>query len=185
MQKDHGKFEIRRALVAASIEGRRLVGFAARYNEIAEIGQFRERIAVGAFRNSLGESSDILALLDHDPCAVLGRTRTGTLKLEDRAEGLAFDVALPDTTAGRDALALAERGDLGGASIGFIVENEEKDGQTRVILEARLFEISIVSSWPAYGQTSVEARCQKMTTPFLVMPQTPRLDAAKRYLETL
>ncbi|MFZ5617555.1 MAG: HK97 family phage prohead protease, partial [Pseudomonadota bacterium] len=114
------KLELRRAELRLESRGnaRRLVGYAARYGVVADIGNFRERIAAGAFAKSVEEGEDILALLDHDPSRVLGRTRSKTLTLDDDDKGLAFEIAVPDTSAGRDALTLAERGDLGGASIG-------------------------------------------------------------------
>ncbi len=167
--------------------GRRLQGFAARYGVVADIGPFRERIIAGAFAGSIGEGGDILALLDHDPTRVLGRTRSQTLKLTDSYAGLAFDIAVPETSAGRDALALAERGDLGGASIGFIAEEETTDSDVRVITRAKLFEISIVSAWPAYAETSVEARRRAVASAegHSMPPCTPCLDALKRFLETV
>lgn len=174
--------ESRRADLRAETRGgaRRLIGYAARYGVVADIGAFRERIAPGAFAASIGKAdADILALLDHDPARVLGRTRSGTLALAEEGAGLAFEVMVPDTTAGRDALALAERGDLGGASIGFVVEEEGRDAGIRVVRRARLLEISIVSSWPAYEGTSVEAR--RRTSP----AATPRRDALRRFLDTV
>ena len=164
---------------------RRLVGYAARYGAVADIGPFRERLSPCAFAESIGEGGDILALLDHDPSRVLGRTRSKTLTLADDEKGLAFEIAVPDTSAGRDALALAERGDLGGASIGFIVEKESRArddaGEIRVVEKARLLEISIVSSWPAYAETTVEARGRLASKSV----RTPRLDAMRRFLETV
>lgn len=161
---------------------RRLVGYAARYGVVADIGRFRERIAPGAFAKSIGEGTDVLAFLDHSPEKVLGRTRSKTLALKDDDSGLGFEIAVPDTSAGRDALALAARGDLGGASIGFIVEKESKDGEVRVVEKAQLLEISVVSAWPAYAETSVEAR-RRVLKP-LPDRRTPRLDALKRFLES-
>lgn len=168
---------------------RRLVGYAARYGAVADIGSFRERIAPAAFSESVGKGEDILALLDHDPARVLGRTRSKTLLLSDADDGLYFEIAVPDTTAGRDALALAERGDLGGASIGFVVDEEErahdeKWGDVRVVKRARLFEISVVSAWPAYAETSVEARRRAISA--VPAPScTPRRDRLGRYLQTV
>jgi Escherichia/Staphylococcus phage prohead protease len=164
---------------------RRLIGFAARYGAVADIGPFRERIAPGAFAGSIGEGADVLALLDHDPSRVLGRTRTKTLQLSDEPQGLAFDIEVPNTGAGRDALALAMRGDLGGASIGFVVQEESKDGEVRVIERAQLLEISVVSAWPAYAETSVEARRKGQDRFSDGACPTPRLNALNRYLETV
>src|SRR3546814_8215181 len=76
------------------------LGYAATYGSEARLGGFVETIAPGAFRSTLG--GDILALLDHDAGKVLGRTRSGTLRLSEDSRGLAFSLDLPDTQAGRD-----------------------------------------------------------------------------------
>ena len=138
--------------------GRRLEGYAATFANTADIGAFRERIARGAFRDAL--SGDVLALLDHDAGKVLGRTRTGTLELREDDKGLAFKLDVPDTAAGRDVLALAARGDLGGMSFGFMVPEggESWDGDTRTLNRIDLREISIVSAWPAYEGTEIALR---------------------------
>ena len=65
---------------------------------------------------------------------------------------------LPDTTAGRDLVALAERGDLGGMSFGFIATDEAWQGDTRELRAVDLREISVVQSWPAYQQTEISLR---------------------------
>lgn len=140
--------------------GRRLEGYAATFAHEANLGAFRERISLGAFRDAL--SGDVLALLDHDPGKVLGRTRTGTLELREDDKGLAFTLDVPDTAAGRDVLALAARGDLGGMSFGFLVPEggESWDGDTRTLNKIDLREISIVSAWPAYEGTEVALRAR-------------------------
>ena len=140
--------------------GRRLEGYAATFAHTADLGAFRERISLGAFRDAL--RSDILALLDHDAGKVLGRTRTGTLELREDDKGLAFSLQLPDTAAGRDVMALAERGDLGGMSFGFTVPEggEQWEGDTRTLRTIGLREISVVSAWPAYEGTEVALRAR-------------------------
>jgi len=150
----------RRAFAELRAKGRKLEGYAATFGSVANIGTFQERIAPGAFANSL--SGDILALLDHDPGKVLGRSRTGTLRLSEDAQGLAFSLDVPDTSAGRDVLALAERGDLGGMSFGFLVPEggEQWDGNTRTLRSVDLHEISVVSAWPAYEGTEIALRAR-------------------------
>ena len=93
--------------------GRTLTGYAAVFNADTRVGDFIERIAPGAFIRSLESGRDVLALADHDPKSVLGRTSSGTLALSEDSHGLAFTLTLPDTTAGRDLAALAARGDAG------------------------------------------------------------------------
>lgn len=153
--------ERRGAPGSIAAKGRRLVGYAARFGVQTNIGSFRERIAPGAFAASLGSGRDILALVDHDPKALLGRTRSGTLTLKEDADGLAFDLALPDTRAAADLLALAERGDLGGMSFGFVATEDHWTGDLRELRAVELHEVSVVQSWPAYTQTTVDVRTRQ------------------------
>lgn len=148
--------ERRGAASAVSTAGRRLTGYAARFNSETRIGTFREVIRPGAFAGSL--DGDIVALVDHDPSRLLGRTRSGTLKLSEDADGLVFDLSLPDTRAAADLLALAERGDLGGMSFGFVATDEQWHGDLREIRAVDLHEVSVVQSWPAYKSTEINVR---------------------------
>ena len=148
-------------------KGRRLEGHAALFGTVAQIGGgMDETIAPGAFANSLKTRRDILALVDHDPTRVLARTRSGTLRLAEDSQGLAFDLDLPDTQAARDVLSLAERGDLGGMSFGFTATRDDVLGNTRTLHAVELFEISVVAAWPAYDGTTVQARALSSFTPF-------------------
>jgi Escherichia/Staphylococcus phage prohead protease len=152
--------ERRSAALEVRAKGRRLEGYAALFNTEARVGDFTETIAAGAFAGSL--SHDILALLDHDPTRVLARTKSKTLRLSEDTRGLAFDLDVPDTSHGRDVLALAERGDLGGMSFGFVVgkDGEQWHGNKRELRTVDLKEISVVSAWPAYEGTIVNARAK-------------------------
>lgn len=152
--------ERRAAAPAALSSGRKLTGYAALFNQPARIGDFTEVLLPGAFDPSLSARADILALVDHSPEKLLGRTATGTLELRQDATGLAYTITLPDTSLGRDVLALAERGDLGGMSFGFMPTKTGETwlGQTRTLSAVTLFEISVVSAFPAYSGTSIQAR---------------------------
>lgn len=158
----------RRALAAEiRAKGRRLEGYAATFDNPATIGgRFVETIARGAFAASLRGRGDVLALVDHDPGRVLARTRSGTLRLSEDTRGLAFDIDVPDTSAGRDVLALAERGDLGGMSFGFTAVDEARDGDRRELRAVDLHEISVVLAWPAYDGTIIHARALETAAPF-------------------
>jgi len=152
-----------RAASGLSAAGRVLSGYAAVYGQETRIGQYRERIAQGAFKRTLGEDRDILALADHDPKQVLGRTKSRTLQLREDGHGLHFTLELPDTQAGRDVATLAQRGDLGGMSFGFVATDETWDGEVRTLRDVDLHEISVVSAWPAYQQTEMSLRNKPMT----------------------
>lgn len=160
-------FEKRGFTVELRTKGRRLEGYAATFSKSADIGgRFVETISPGAFSGSLRSKGDILALVDHDPGRVLARTRSGTLRLSEDSRGLAFDLDLPDTAAGRDVLALAERGDLGGMSFGFTALDEKRDGDRRELRAVELHEISVVLAWPAYDGTVIQARSLSLSSPF-------------------
>lgn len=146
--------------VRADGEGRKVGGYAVVYGAQADIGDcFREVFAPGAF--ALAVREDVVALFGHDRNRVLGRTSSGTLKLTDDKTGVAFEIVLPDTSDGRDLAALVERGDVRGASFGFIAVKETWDETgdipTRTIHEAKLREIS-PTAFPAYDDTTVALR---------------------------
>jgi HK97 family phage prohead protease len=166
----------RRAFAAElRAKGRRLEGYAATFGTEARIHDFTETIIAGAFRDSLGK--DVVALVDHDATRMLARTKSKTLRLSEDSRGLLFDLDVPATTVGNDVLALAERNDLGGMSFGFIPVDEKWDGDRRELRSVDLKEISVVSAWPAYDGTIVQARSR----PVLF----PRVAVARRYLESL
>lgn len=170
-----GTMERRGLLMEVRAAGRKLEGYAATFGTEARISDFTEVILPGAFRGALAPSRDVLALVDHDPTKVLARTRSGSLRLSEDPRGLSFSLDLPETQAGRDVLALADRGDLGGMSFGFTVAKggERWQGKRRELRSLVLHEISVVSAWPAYGGTSVQARTA-----------TPRLNLAALFLES-
>lgn len=152
-----------RAAVEMRAAGRKLAGYVATFGTPAAIGGFTESIRAGAFKASLAGGSDILALVDHDTGRVLGRTASGTLRLSEDTRGLAFELDLPDTSLGRDMLALAERRDLGGMSFGFRVTDEAWPARDRRELRSvDLLEVSVVQAFPAYSQTSVSARARAL-----------------------
>jgi HK97 family phage prohead protease len=163
--------------VRAAPAKRRLEGIAAPFDQVAHIGGFDEVIIEGAFAESLRSGRDVLALVDHDHRQVLARTRNGSLRLEETRSGLEFSLDLPDTQAGRDVLALAEAGTLGGMSFGFVVRNagERWVKMTRELRALDLLEISTVAAWPAYEGTTVQTRAR--------VP--PRVRRALAWLETV
>jgi len=167
----------KRGASAPQAQGRKLTGYAAVFNTPADIAGYTEVIKPGAFSKSLEPGRDIVAMIDHKPTKVLGRTKSGTLRLWEDQKGLAYEIDLPDTTEARDLLAQVERGDIGGMSFGFTVPQGGQrwaQGKRREITQATLHEISVVHAWPAYSGTSVEAR-----------NKAPRLAQARRFMETV
>ena len=146
-----------------SAKGKTLTGYAAVFNSEANLGDFQELIRPGAFAKSLATGSNIRALYHHQGDALLGTTRGGTLKLKEDAHGLAFELALPDTSHGRDLAILVDRGDVSGCSFGFRVAPggdrwEQRGAQmVRELLTVDLHEVTLTSD-PAYADTSIAMR---------------------------
>lgn len=140
-------------------------GYAAVFNTLSEdLGGFREQIQPGAFNEAVG-SSDVRALVNHDPNIVLGRNKAGTLTMREDAAGLYVEVSPPDTQAARDLLTSMQRGDINQMSFAFTVAKEDqawtRDGTgpwLRTIKRvSRLYDVSVVT-YPAYQQTTAAAR---------------------------
>lgn len=145
-------------------EGNRLLatGYAARFDALSQnLGGFVERIAPGAFAKTLKEA-DVRALFNHDPNMVLGRNKSGTLRMEEDSNGLAYEIDLPDTTLGRDVATLLERGDISGSSFGFRVITDDwaetRSGfPLRTLKEVALRDVGPVT-YPAYVDSTSALR---------------------------
>lgn len=153
-----------------------LIGHAAVFYRDGEpttefdFGYGVERLMRGAFDAALSEKQDVRALWNHDTNAILGRTKSGTLRLSVDDTGLRYDVDLPDTQTARDLAASVERGDIDGSSFSFRVRRNA-DGSTaekwekldpnkkmvRSIASVDLYDVSPVT-FPAYQAASVGIR---------------------------
>jgi HK97 family phage prohead protease len=149
---------------AVDANGKRTIaGYAAVFYKMSEnLGGFREKIAKGAFRTSVA-SGDVRAFWSHNVDIILGRTKANTLRINEDEYGLAFELDLPDTQAGRDAFVSINRGDVTAMSFGFNTITDKWDRSadgtphTRTLLDVELLEVSPVA-FPAYPQTSVNTR---------------------------
>jgi HK97 family phage prohead protease len=121
---------------------------------------FTERIAPGTFTRSLKSRVDIRAYVNHNDELLLGSTRAKTLRIDDRADGGWVEIDLPDTTWGRDIRTLTERGDINGMSFGFsaVKDKWSDDGTERTLVEAKIWEVSVVTGVPAYPATTAGIR---------------------------
>lgn len=146
-----------------------LRGYAALYGSLSEYigGMFRERIAPGAFSGVLAKSPDVRCLINHEPSAILGRTRSGTLQLRNNPKGLLVDLpTLPNRSDARDLLESVKRGDVSQMSFAFVGALDEWaeepiDGEmclVRTIHDFReLLDVSAVT-FPAYPDTEIGLR---------------------------
>lgn len=112
--------EIRSSEITTSASNT-LTGYVVRWDNLSELlwGEFYEKFQRGAFTEWLAAGNDVRGLYEHDHSMLLGRTRSGTLKLEEDETGLRFELTPPDTSTGRDVIELVKRGDISGMSFGF------------------------------------------------------------------
>ena len=138
----------------------KLVGYAAVFDKFSEdMWGFKERIAQGAFSESLKRKDDVRMLFNHDPNYVIARTTNGTLNLIEDKRGLYFEAIPADTQWEKDLLTKIKRGDISQNSFGFVINKEEwdKTEKIRTLTEVTLFDVSPVT-YPAYKDTEVHVR---------------------------
>jgi HK97 family phage prohead protease len=125
-------------------------------------GSYTEIIASGALDEA--DLSDVRLLFNHDLNRVpLARTPR-TMNLSVDPAGMTLRATLPETEAAREVYEAVKRGDLSGMSFAFKVpeggDYYDPQTNTRTISKiAKVYECSVVP-FPAYAQTSVEARSQ-------------------------
>ena len=144
----------------------KIVGYAAKFNsDSEEFWGFVERIAPGAFEEAL-KISDVRALFNHDPNYVLGRSKSGTLVLEEDSVGLRYEITPPDTQWARDLVESLRRGDISQSSFAFTMSpggiqqwEDRADGTTlrTIVKVAELYDVSPVT-YPAYADTESGVR---------------------------
>jgi len=161
MDKRERRFLIRPVELREDAAGApHLVGYAAVFGAVADLGWFTETIDRGAFTKTVGED-DIRGLIDHDPCRIIGRNTAKTMTLELDDIGLKFDIELPGTTPGRDIAESVKRGDVSGCSFAFETRADSwvytADSAARTLLDVKLYDVGPVT-FPAYADTSVAVR---------------------------
>ena len=142
--------------------GMSFTGYAAVFNSPSEPLPFIERIAPGAFSRSLKSKNNVRMYMNHDSSMLLATTRAKTLRLSEDSKGLLVDASLPDTSIGRDLSVLMKRGDVNSMSFGFTVPSGgdmwSDDGQSRELRQIKLYEVSVVTGFPAYTATTAAVR---------------------------
>ena len=144
---------------AASDDTLTVSGYAAVFDDITDIGYFKERIARGAFEGVMQD--DVRLLINHTGVP-LARTTNGTLDLEVDDTGLRYTARLADTTEGRDLYKLIKRGDISQSSFAFTIADEDWDRKANLRTITRMGALLDVSpvTYPAYPTTTVAARAK-------------------------
>jgi hypothetical protein len=161
--KEQRTFDLSELRVLRDSKKPRIVGHAAVFNVMGDGGWFREKVAPGAFTDSI-QVDDVRALFNHDPNFILGRNRAGTLRMSEDALGLHIEIDPPETQTARDLLVSLERGDISQMSFGFEVIKDSWERSTegnnldiRTLDKVRLWDVSPVT-FPFYKETDVAVR---------------------------
>ena len=143
-----------------------IAGYAAVFNSLSvPLWGFREKIKPGAFGENLKTDPDVMALFNHDPNLILGRTKSKTLRLWEDDHGLKIENEPPASPTGENVVEAIRRGDIDRMSFAFRVPkggddwdwSEDGDEDIRTLLKVELFDVSPVT-YPAYPETSVGLR---------------------------
>ena len=122
------------------------------------MGDYTEIIRSGALAGA--DMSDVHLFVGHDTTKVPLARVPKTMQLSISPAGLDIAAQLPDTAAAKEVYQGVQRGDLSGMSFAFTVGSDEYDPKTNTRTISRIdkiLEVSVVP-YPAYQQTSVEAR---------------------------
>jgi HK97 family phage prohead protease len=164
LQKD----EVRDCRIEVRQDGDgRINGYPIVFNTLSQdLGGFREKILPGAIQLD----ADLKADYNHNPDYIIGRVRSGTLKVSIDSRGLYMDAIPPDTTWARDLRESIRRGDITQGSFSFRVLpggqqiTEENGEQVRTLSKILVRRVSVVSD-PAYTGTAIEARSRSAKPP--------------------
>ncbi len=138
----------------------KIVGYAAVFDKFSEdMWGFREKVAKGAFSETIKRNDDVRMLFNHDPNFVIARTTNGTLLLREDDKGLYFEGTPADTQWEKDLITKIKRGDILQNSFGFMIDDEmwDKKEKIRTLTKVTLFDVSPVT-YPAYKDTEVHIR---------------------------
>lgn len=150
--------ELRDVEVGGSKKAKYLEGRAVPYNVDANLGFFRERVLPGAFKKSIREAANGLPLLLFHESRQLDSHIGKVESWREADDGLHGVWRLIDTDSAQRAAQMVRDGVLGYMSIGFLPikqvnEWDDEENLTVVLHEARLLEVSLVST-PAYAQAT-------------------------------
>lgn len=148
----------------AADEKKSIGGYAAKFNIDTNLGWMTESIGQGAFDDVL--DNDVRCLFNHDPNQILGRTKSGTLTIEQDDTGLKYDnvmsLSSPVAVHVMDSIS---RGDVNQSSFAFSIKEHSWEKRKtsegieyyhRTILKVEtLYDVSPVV-YPAYDDATVE-----------------------------
>lgn len=122
-----------------------------------------EKLDRNVFHKTLGDKSNVFANYSHDQSKILGSTKSNTLELEDKEDGLYIRCKVPNTSWGNDTWEVISRGDVTTMSFEFIPYDwvEDKIEDTVILRSAKLEAVAFCVADPAYLETDSYASFRK------------------------
>lgn len=112
------------------------------------------------------QNGDIKMDMYHERNRMLGRLKSRTLRLDNRKDGLYFELDVPDTTNGRDLVELVKRGDVQGMSFEYYSMAEDysydNDGIMQVVVNKMVMRSITAAIDPTWAETSIAERSREI-----------------------
>lgn len=157
------KIELRESVIAEDANGVKKIKGKIPFNTRSyDLGGFFEIISPTAFNKTLSDGADVKLLYNHDSSKVLARVKNNSLSLRVLEDGLEFEAVLNNTSFANDVYENIRTDNVNTLSFGFNVINDEwkteNGNEIRILKEVKLIEISVAVAFPAYPNTTSEAR---------------------------
>jgi HK97 family phage prohead protease len=138
------------SITAADQEGRMISGKIAPYGEVGYTSAGKVVFKEGSI--NVADVNKVKLLMAHDSSKVVGRMRT----MQSNRDGMYASFSVSRSTAGSDAILLAQEQLMDGLSVGVeVIASEPKDGYL-LVTAANLREVSLVES-AAFSSAAVQS----------------------------
>lgn len=142
-----------------SLSERKIMGMIP-YNSLSERMDLEytdeaeyEVILPTAWNKTLGDNKNVYLNLSHEDDSILASTRSGTMTLENKNDGLYFSADIADTDVGNRAYSEVARGDVPNLSFEYYVRDYYTKDGVAYIRSGELVAISLAVPYPAYRET--------------------------------
>jgi HK97 family phage prohead protease len=138
------------SITASDTESRMISGMIAPYGEVGYTSAGKVVFQEGSI--SIPNIDKVKLLMAHDNSKVVGRMRT----MESKRDGMYASFSVSRSTAGSDAILLAQEQLMDGLSVGVEVSASEPKGDYLLVTAATLREVSLVES-AAFTSAAVQS----------------------------
>lgn len=146
-------------------------GYAAVFDQRADLGEHTEELRHGAFRKFLSTGANIPLVHEHDTSQLLGTTKSGRVRLSEEPRGLRVQANLAKTDLSQRIKSLVEAGDVTGMSFGFVCGRGNADWEYGALKPHRIIKgfkniLDVCTTYdPAYAGAEAQFRSLAFTHP--------------------